>query len=74
MKNRPKPRVRPVDYYLERCIVARFWRIAKEELREENTNSTELGYAVYITRRFTIEIKYDGKVERAYLPSAQPAG
>ena len=29
MKNRPKPRVRPVDYHLECCIVARFRKTAK---------------------------------------------
>ena len=28
MKNRPKPRIRSVDYHLECCIEARFWKIA----------------------------------------------
>jgi len=28
MKNRPKPRIRPVDYHLECCIEAGFWKIA----------------------------------------------
>jgi hypothetical protein len=28
MKNRPKPRIRPVDYHLECCIEARFRKIA----------------------------------------------
>jgi len=28
MENRPKPRIRPVDYHLECCIEARFLKIA----------------------------------------------
>jgi hypothetical protein len=28
VKNRPKPRIRPVDYHLECCVEARFWKIA----------------------------------------------
>jgi hypothetical protein len=31
MKNRPKPRIRPVVYYLECCIEARFLKIASRK-------------------------------------------
>ncbi len=32
----------------------------------ENCTYKELGYAIYMTWRFTIEIKYKGNGERAY--------
>jgi hypothetical protein len=40
MKNRPKPWIRPVDYHLECCIEARFWKIAST--RKEDSMETSL--------------------------------